>query len=123
LSSNFNYNISNLFIHVVAPSLDETEDLERKISIFVTEILMPIIIKTGALVVCHGLNSCSLCVALGKAFSALSLRRGNRQRGNVSNRTFVSCPKGISSHSILVLLLFYFISFSFLFICRWFIES
>lgn len=60
----------------VAKSKDDINALDRKISVFVTDVLMPIITKTNALVITNGVNQCSLCVALGKAFEALSLQRG-----------------------------------------------
>ena len=71
---------------LVAATPKEREKLERRISIFVTEVLMPIVVKTGALVVCAGINDCSLCVALGKAFATLSSRTKGGLIGHTSKK-------------------------------------
>ena len=56
----------------VAPNKSEVEALERRISLFVTQALMPMVKRTGALVVCGGTTMCSLCSAIGKEFAALN---------------------------------------------------
>lgn len=56
----------------VAPTQEDIDKLERRIALFVSESLMPLIIRTGGLVVCEGTTKCSLCVSIGKAFSKFS---------------------------------------------------
>lgn len=43
---------------------------------------MPIIVRTGALVVSMGINNCSLCVALGDAFARHQQHLGMMQDNN-----------------------------------------
>ena len=56
----------------IAHNDDGIETLERRISLFVTQALMPMVKRTGALVVCGGTNMCSICSAIGKEFEKLS---------------------------------------------------
>jgi len=73
---------------LVAENKGERATLDRKISIFVSKVLMPIIIKNGALVVTGGVGNCSLCVALGDAFARLSSQRnGLIERGASSKQS------------------------------------
>ena len=56
---------------LVAPNTDSMEDLDRKISMYVSNVLMPIVVKTSALVIGYGIDHDSLAVALGEAFDKL----------------------------------------------------
>ena len=74
-----------LYSKLVSDSTENSQELERKISIFVHDILMPIIVRTGALVVSMGINNCSLCVALGDAFARHQQHLGMMQDNNSSD--------------------------------------
>ena len=80
-----------LIKNIVAPTKAEVNDLERRISLFITQSLMPMVKKTGGLVVCDGINDCSLCSAIGKAFADISTA------GSGTNGPGPSPPGGSSS--------------------------
>ena len=65
----------------VGRSAKEIHDQDLRINLFVTKVLMPIVEREKALVLCRGQNDCPLAVAVGKAFTALNARRG----GTVAN--------------------------------------
>ena len=88
-----------MFQKLVAESGDDRAELSRCTSIFVSDVLMPIIIKTGALVVTAGTNECSLCVALGDAFARLSSQRGGLHKNNIHADAANADSGNSSSHS------------------------
>jgi len=57
-------------------SKDESEDMQRRVTAFVDEVLMPLVVKLEALVVCRGYSSCSMAAAVGDAFEQLRRQRG-----------------------------------------------
>ena len=62
-------------------SKDESEEMQRRVTAFVDEVLMPLVVKLEALVVCRGYSSCSMAAAVGDAFEQLRRQRGAPPNG------------------------------------------
>ena len=76
----------DLLDKLVAPNREDMEETDRKICMYVSEVLMPIIVNTSAIVITYGTNNCSFTVALGEAFNKLPV---NAQVGTPG----FNCPR------------------------------
>ena len=56
----------------------EGMDAERSLDIFTQRVLIPLVVKTNAVVICTPTRACSLGMSFGKAASFLSSKYGSR---------------------------------------------
>ena len=76
----------DLLDKLVAPNREDMEETDRKICMYVSEVLMPIIVNTSAIVITYGTNNCSFTVALGEAKPTIMVKVMAKLERNASVR-------------------------------------